>query len=427
MPRTRLTKRKRLVFSIMLLLIVVGVCELISYAAIEVLQVTLPFDYLRQQQQSIASGSFISAGASEAFHPFVGWVHNPQVALPEKHGGREIPVNHLGFRDDSESLYRRAPDCFIVGIAGGSVAWNFSWEADLLLRERLERHPGLAGRKIQFVRMAMPGYKQPQQLMVYNYLLSLGAEFDLIINIDGFNETALTVRENFAMHTALVYPRSWHARTVTMTDPRVSADASRLLYLRGKRQQMAKSMIASWFRWSPTVNLIWHWRDQRALSELTDLGFAVSQTQSGSFLNHGPVDHFESDTQMHDEVAAIWKRSSLQMHRLCHANGTRYLHVLQPNQYFPDSKPLSEHEKKFCYGLLEGSSAVIEALYPILLREGRTLTAAGVAFSNQTMVFADVEETLYTDAWCHFNSEGNRLLGIAIAEEVITLLGSVEN
>ena len=50
MPRTRLTKRKRLAFSIMLLLIVVGVCELISYAAIEVLQVTLSFDYLRQQQ-----------------------------------------------------------------------------------------------------------------------------------------------------------------------------------------------------------------------------------------------------------------------------------------------------------------------------------------------------------------------------------------
>ena len=33
----------------------------------------------------------------------------------------------------------------------------------------------------------MPGYKQPQQLMAYNYLLSLGAEFDAVINIDGYN------------------------------------------------------------------------------------------------------------------------------------------------------------------------------------------------------------------------------------------------
>ena len=276
MPRSPLSLKKRLSFSIILLLIVIAICELLSFAVIEVLEVTLSIDVLRRQQRSIASGSAVSAGATEAVHPFVGWVHNPQVALPQEHSGREIPVNHLGFRDDGESIYQRAPDRFIVGIAGGSVAWQFSWEADALLRERLEAHPALSGRKIQLVRMAMPGYKQPQQLMAYNFLLSLGAEFDLIINIDGYNEAALTVCENHKMQTALVYPRSWHSRTVTMTDPRVSADASRLLYLRGKRQQMAKSITASWFRRSYTVNLIWQLRDQWAVSELTDLGMAVS-------------------------------------------------------------------------------------------------------------------------------------------------------
>ena len=36
------------------------------------------------------------------------------------------------------------------------------------------------------------GYKQPQQLLVPTYFLSIGQVFDLVVNIDGFNEVALS-------------------------------------------------------------------------------------------------------------------------------------------------------------------------------------------------------------------------------------------
>ena len=36
------------------------------------------------------------------------------------------------------------------------------------------------------------GYKQPQQLLVLSYFLSIGQTFDLVVNIDGFNEVALS-------------------------------------------------------------------------------------------------------------------------------------------------------------------------------------------------------------------------------------------
>ena len=36
------------------------------------------------------------------------------------------------------------------------------------------------------------GYKQPQQLLVLAYFLSIGQPFDLVVNIDGFNEVALS-------------------------------------------------------------------------------------------------------------------------------------------------------------------------------------------------------------------------------------------
>jgi len=35
------------------------------------------------------------------------------------------------------------------------------------------------------------GYKQPQQLLVLSYFLSIGQPFDMVMNIDGFNEVAL--------------------------------------------------------------------------------------------------------------------------------------------------------------------------------------------------------------------------------------------
>ena len=40
------------------------------------------------------------------------------------------------------------------------------------------------------------GYKQPQQLLVLSYFLSIGQQFDLVVNIDGFNEVTLSSLNN---------------------------------------------------------------------------------------------------------------------------------------------------------------------------------------------------------------------------------------
>ncbi|MEJ7590433.1 MAG: hypothetical protein WKF77_02720 [Planctomycetaceae bacterium] len=360
-------------------------------------------------------------GANESFHPYLGWVHNPQLTRPDKYSGGDIPVNWLGFKDDSESIYHRSDDTYIVGIAGGSVAWGFSWEAQDVLREKLSAHPALKGRRIQFVRMALPGYKQPQQLMAYNFLLTLGAEFDAIVNLDGYNETVLTIQDNAQLNTAVSYPRGWHARVISISDPRTSAEAARLLSLRGKRQQMARSILASRFRWSGIYNLLWHIRDQSAFGELTDLALVVGNSKSQSFTTHGPTNRFSGD-ELEPEVAAMWQRCSRQMHNLCKANGTLYLHVLQPNQYVPNSKRLGAAERQVCYSEAEGSAVFVRSMFPRLQELGLSLQAEGVEFSDQTMVFATVEKPLYIDCWCHFNAEGHRLLGAAVADRLLQVL-----
>ena len=372
-------------------------------------------------QKDVASGGNVSDGAFETIHPYLGWVHNPQNPGAENVGSRKTPVNQLGFRDDGESVYNRADDVFIVGIAGGSVAFQFSWAAEELLKQKLADHPRVRGRRIQFVRLALSGYKQPQQLLAYSYLTALGAEFDLIINIDGFNEAVLGIEENAISNTALSYPRSWHARSIVIADPRKSADSARLLNLRAKRQAMARDILASPLNWSPLMNLVWYFRDQKAHNELADLGLEVSRSNRSSFIHHGPANS-NSKAAVEDEAVAIWQRCSLAMHKLCRANGTLYLHVLQPNQYVPGSKPLTEFEKEKCIDPGGSVDMTVKALFPRLIEQGRKMGADGLAFSDQTQVFSAVTESLYVDPWCHFNEEGNRLLCEAIVPEILRLL-----
>lgn len=401
--------------------LVVIVLELIALGGLYIARASFSFKALRAEQFSIAEGSKVSDGATEAFHPYLGWVHNPQLSKPEKSSTGIISTNWLGFRDDSESIYHRSPDTYIIGISGGSVAWGFSWEAQDVLRKKLSAHPLLKGRKIQFVRLALPGYKQPQHLMAYNFLLTLGAEFDAIVNIDGYNETVLTISENAELGTAISYPRAWHGRVISMVDPSVSADAARLLQLRGKRQQMAQNALTSIWRWSHLYNLVWLIRDRSAWNELTDLGLSLSKSKQQSFTTHGPQNRFAGDA-LEPEVAAMWQRCSLQMHNLCMANDTLYLHVLQPNQYVPDSKPLSEKELEYCFAPDEDSAHFVPRMFPLLQQLGRELETKGVEFSDQTKVFSGVKETLYVDPWCHFNQEGHRRLGDAVADRLLQML-----
>src|SRR5262249_24504500 len=44
------------------------------------------------------------------------------------------------------------------------------------------------GRHVRVLNFASGGYKQPQQILVLAYYLSIGQPFDAIVNIDGYNE-----------------------------------------------------------------------------------------------------------------------------------------------------------------------------------------------------------------------------------------------
>jgi hypothetical protein len=422
----RQSRKKRLAFGAMATLIVLSVVELTSWIAINVITAD-GLKAIHTVQDGLAIGGGGSGSLNETVHPYLGWVMNPETCPPTVVGGRSIPVNQFGFNDEEQPLPKRSADRLIVGFVGGSVAWQMSVQGESAFRAALRQNPSWRDRELRVVRLAMPGFKQPQQLMAVNYLLALGAEFDVIVNIDGYNEIALSACENEKSGVFAAYPRMWHARMLDVVDPRVSANSFRLLRIRAARQELARGIRESWFRWSPTFNLVWKIRDSCAERQLLDLAASLAEHKAGQgrgFAADGPRQFYTDENGLFDHLRDLWSNSSLQIHYLCRGNGTKYLHVLQPNQYLPGSKRLSALEREKMFSENQDYGKAIERGYPLLLEDGIRLRAQGVDFHNMTMLFAAVDEPVYADEYCHFNARGNEILARAVAEAIIDAFGS---
>jgi uncharacterized ubiquitin-like protein YukD len=119
----------------------------------------------------------------ERFHPFFGFVQKPSADFRPG-----FKVNNYGFITPYDyPLKKTKKNQFIIGVFGGSVA---------SLPRYLKQLPGLQDKEFIILSFATGGYKQPQQLLILNYFLALGQELDLVVNIDGFNEVALSNLNN---------------------------------------------------------------------------------------------------------------------------------------------------------------------------------------------------------------------------------------
>ena len=89
---------------------------------------------------------------------------------------------------------QRREELVIIGLLGGSVA------TDVIpsLQSALNRYFVANNRRRQpvVVALANGGVKQPQQVIMAANNLLLGGEFDIIVNLDGYNEIAISAGSN---------------------------------------------------------------------------------------------------------------------------------------------------------------------------------------------------------------------------------------
>ena len=330
--------------------------------------------------------------------------------------GRPPSRNRFGWPGDQDPLHTRSDDTVIVAILGGSVAGGFAGPGVPELERRLQELPRFAGRRFVFVPLALAGYKQPQQLMALSWLLSLGGEFDLVINLDGFNEVALHPVENARTGTFAGFPRQWHYQLAEL--PQRPLDE--LAYQRVQRTRLAEQHSLPLMRHSVLGNFVWRLRDSQAAAEVHQAQAALAElgAAQSSFAQTGPQHAYADEAEMMRHLALIWREASLQLHRLSRANGSEYYHFLQPNQYVPGSKPLSPRELRVAFDPEHPYRRGVEAGYPLLVEAGAELAGQGVAFFDLSRLFENVEESVYSDDCCHFKRLGYQLIAEAMAEAI---------
>jgi hypothetical protein len=358
----------------------------------------------------------------EIVHPYLGFVRQPNGTTFD--GG--LRANELGFPGQELPLHQRGGDRLIVGILGGSVAEQFSTVALEEFEAQLRKSRFFSGKRLIFAPLALSGYKQPQQLMTVNYLLSLGAEFDVLINLDGYNEVVLPPVENVPAHVFPSYPRGWSIRISEAGDTAVLRAVGRVAVARERIEFWARWVRRSPLRYSPAANLAWrfiHSADRRALFREFRALHAL-EAQRTDYAAKGPGDAAMQQPDVHEHCASIWRRSSLQLHQLCQANRIHYFHFLQPNQYVPGAKPMGQLEKLRVVAQGHAGQKHVMAGYPLLVRDGRELAERGVAFTDLTMVFADYPEQTYSDTCCHLNERGNAILAQKMAAVIAAALPS---
>jgi hypothetical protein len=402
--------------------------ELVAWAGLRWIEPDTGLKGLRQRREALGSSADAAAGAEATpepvtvLHPYLGFVRNPRRRLDPLPDGTlltDSAVNDLGFPEGPPPVQKRSPGKLVFAILGGSLAMNFSQTGAPFLRQALERAPPFRGSELVFVRLAQGGYKQPQQLQTLSYLLALGAEFDYVIALDGFNEVALHPVENGLRGVFPAYPRGWALRVETLPDAAALARRGERVHLEDGRARWSQRFAGPLLGRSPLANLLWLFGDRRLQARIVEVEEWLRQHRPDAqgYVATGPGFR-GGDSAAYEELAAVWRRSALQLHRLSAANGALFLHFLQPNQYVPGTKQLTDEERRLAWDANHPYRAGVERGYPLLMREGEALRREGVRFRDLTPLFRDVEETIYRDRCCHINERGHRLLAGAIAASV---------
>jgi hypothetical protein len=358
-------------------------------------------------------------------HPYFGPTHRPGIPFdlpPELRTGAAADVvatNNFGFPSHVNYPFSKTSDRqFVIGIFGGSVGAYFCRLGAARLEEVLRQSRLFSDREPVTLCFSHEGYKQPQQLLVLNYFLSIGQPFDLVVNIDGFNEVALgRINDQYGWDVSM--PSHEHLDALinvinqgTLTPAKLESLA-RIVRYRQQLNDLAERSNRS--RLASVEFVLRHYYEfirRRYDQERIRFDGLPSTRPANSPIHVTPNVRPRSGSAVYQDIAANWRNASVLMQQLLAARGIAYLHVLQPNQYY-STRAFTAAEKAtvfndgspFKEGAANGYPFLEQALEPGAL--------------NAVHAFDTVREPVYVDDCCHYTVAGNRLLADVIAKAVL--------
>ena len=376
---------------------------------------------------------------SIGLHPYFGPIHRPGIPFdvadnlrePVAPGATPKPpdkTNNFGFWSPyNYPVARTSPRQFIVGIFGGSVAAWFCELGTTRMVQDLQRQPALAGRDIVPLCFSHEGYKQPQQLIVLAYFLSIGQGFDAVVNIDGFNEVAISPL-NQASGSDISMPSVMHMEPLvnlvdqaTLTPEKVDTLAA-ITHDRQRLNALVARLNHTGFASVFFVLDRYHaYLQRRYDAERVRFEQLPSNPPANSVLHVTPPVKERPDRALFRDIVDNWIASSVAMQKLLAGRSVRYVHILQPNQYFT-TRPFSADEARTALLKESPFRPGVESGYPLLVKaiQDGSLSQQGVHVLDATHIFDRERSPVYVDNCCHYTVLGNHLLADVVAHAIAT-------
>lgn len=355
----------------------------------------------------------------EVLHPYIGYVTDGKIRKENcESDSLQECYSRIKVATD-KPFVKRSDDKLIVGVIGGSVAVatvNHSSPKGLY-EHLLAKLPEYKGREIIIHSLTAGGLRQPQQLMMLNYYYSLGAEFDVLISLDGFNDVAIPVSEYRYSKIHPSYPRSWGHRMAAKVSKDLVDLVAEKQNLQATHVTRANFMSGAWLKNSPLSNLLWQLSNVNYINSVAIVDQSVAELEKKDASKRdffyealGPDYDFTGMDDLFQYSVDIWANSSHLIHAIAKANDVKYLHFLQPNQYIEGSKAyMSDAERKKAF-TRAGYGVLYKQIYPRIVEKAEWLKERGVEFHDLTFIYKDIKEDLYIDNCCHVNSTGSNLM-----------------
>jgi hypothetical protein len=358
-------------------------------------------------------------------HPYFGPTHRPGIPfdppaeLRTGDADEVVATNNFGFPARVNYPFAKTDDRqFIIGVFGGSVGAYFCRIGAARLEEILRESGSFNNREPVTLCFSHEGYKQPQQLLVLNYFLSIGQLFDLVINIDGFNEVALgRINDQYGWDISM--PSHEHldalinvVNQATLTPAKLESLA-RIVQYRQQLNDLAERSNRT--RVASVEFALRHYYDflrRRYEQERVRFDGLPSNPPADSPIHVTPKVRPRTGSAVYEDIAANWRSASVLMQQLLAARNIPYVHVLQPNQYY-STRVFSPAERATAFN--DGSPFKEGAAngYPFLEK------ALEPGAFNAVHLFDAAHEDVYMDNCCHYTRAGNRLLADFIAKAVL--------
>ena len=406
---------RNLLFSMAMVFLTLGVVELMARLTDHLLFGEGATSSLWRPPQPTAFPMRLSA---EVPHPSYGFVR----------GWRSAPLNLMAFEERRQGI-------LLVVLMGGSVAADVAGE----LRNALFRHflESGVGPTPVLMDWTAGGHHQPQQAAVLANMIANGAQFDVVVALDGYNEATGPLAQA-AGDFDPTFPDDWvprsseqkgfypsfpaHWPSLMAMSPEQVEVVRQLLELRDEERSLRRLDAESVLRKSAVFRVIWRFRLARVERRLALGHHELRGTAAAGKYRlevQGPRGR-HTGKFFRTVGPRLWYEGSRLIAGLAERHGAEYYHFIQPNRHVHNSKPLSADElAMFASNERDRSPWMVPEGYRQMREYGHRLEKHGVNFFDLSLIYQDRPETLYKDFCCHLNKRGNELLADAMLRRIV--------